>query len=275
MLKSGEGEEEKTFGTRLVTQTVSASSSIKVPARNSKGCVEINAILFDKDGTLLDFLSAWMPIIFSSVDHLSGDDKNLREELLKVGGFDVSKNAFIPDAVLSAGSASDAAKLWLPLLKGKYNENDIEAYLDETSKAAAMQMEPTKGLLPFLVALRKKDFALGIATHDSEENALQWLRTHNMTHYFDFVCGYDSKDAHGRAYSHKPSGDMLHAFCKKTARLPAQVAVVGDNTYDVQMGKNGNAGWVVGVLTGTSSEETLKPHCDAVFSSVVDMISYL
>ena len=73
-----------------------------------------------------------------------------------------------------------------------------------------------------------------------------------------FVAGYDA------GFGGKPSSGMIEGFCQKYD-LPANaVMVVGDNRHDMAFARNGNAGWAIGVLTGTGSRHDLEPVADYV-----------
>jgi phosphoglycolate phosphatase len=49
------------------------------------------------------------------------------------------------------------------------------------------------------------------------------------------------------------------------------VAVVGDNLHDLDMGRRAGAGLVVGVLTGNSERADLTAHADHVLESIVEL----
>ena len=66
------------------------------------------------------------------------------------------------------------------------------------------------------------------------------------------------------------SGALL-AFCGQTGCSVGEVAFVGDNIHDLETGRRGNAGLVVGVLTGTSTREHLARHADVVLNSIVEL----
>lgn len=57
--------------------------------------------------------------------------------------------------------------------------------------------------------------------------------------------------------SGKPSAEPLLYLCKQAGVKPSECIVVGDTTSDTGMGKNGGAGLVIGVLSGTGTKEHL------------------
>ena len=68
---------------------------------------------------------------------------------------------------------------------------------------------------------------------------------------------------------------MVQGFCKQTGLEAHEVAVVGDNLHDMEMGRAAGAGLLIGVLTGASGAEDLRPHADHVFSSVAELPEFL
>ena len=55
----------------------------------------------------------------------------------------------------------------------------------------------------------------------------------------------------------KPSPEPLYELCRRAGVLPSECMVVGDTSSDTQMGLRGGAGYVVGVLTGSGTEDQL------------------
>ena len=73
----------------------------------------------------------------------------------------------------------------------------------------------------------------------------------------------------------KPSGQMVKRFAELTGLAPAEVAMVGDNSHDIDEARAGGAGLAVGVLTGNSSAAELAPHADHVIESVAELLPLL
>jgi phosphoglycolate phosphatase len=110
---------------------------------------------------------------------------------------------------------------------------------------------------------------LGIATNDNEASARAHVASLKIGQFVDFVAGYDSVR---RA---KPAGDMVYAFCRTCGLEPREVAVVGDNPHDLEMGHDAGAGLVIGVLTGNGGRDDFAGLADAVLGSVADLPAYL
>jgi phosphoglycolate phosphatase-like HAD superfamily hydrolase len=70
----------------------------------------------------------------------------------------------------------------------------------------------------------------------------------------------------------KPEPDMMLTICHALGFPPARTVMVGDNVADLEMGRAGRAGLVVGVLSGVSSAEILGPHADILLPSVAALV---
>jgi phosphoglycolate phosphatase len=61
---------------------------------------------------------------------------------------------------------------------------------------------------------------------------------------------------------------MVDGFCAAAGLVAAEVAVIGDNLHDLEMGRRAGAGLVVGVLTGNSGVGELGPAADHILPSI-------
>lgn len=208
-------------------------------------------ILFDKDGTLLDYHQTWMPANHAVARGLSKGDKDLAYALLEAGGWDRQNDRVRSGSELAAGDLDDIARLWHPLLPEAIAPAvaEIIRYLDDTFPA---HMVPTSVCdLPVLLdELAAMDLALGIATADSKNGLALSMEPFAVMDRFAFAAGFDS------GYGRKPEPGMVHGFCAKTGLVSAEIWVIGDNSHDIEMALAGGATGI-GVLTGTSDEEEL------------------
>ena len=54
-----------------------------------------------------------------------------------------------------------------------------------------------------------------------------------------------------------------------------EIAVIGDNSHDLEMARSGGAGLAIGVLSGNGTREALEPLADVILASVADLPSHL
>ena len=64
----------------------------------------IRGILFDKDGTLIDFRGQWLPAYRAAVTMLTEGDRAKAERLLRLAGYDPGSNYLHPASPLACGT---------------------------------------------------------------------------------------------------------------------------------------------------------------------------
>jgi len=219
----------------------------------------INAILFDKDGTLFDFDASWAQITAAVLDRIAPSPAHWCEMALAVG-FDPATRRFAPGSPIVAGAAVEVAGLW-----ARYRRDlgaaQIEAIANAAAEAAPL-VTAVPDLPDLLDRLAGRGLRLGVATHDSEAAARSQLAEVGAGARFDFIAGYDS--GHGL----KPAPGMLAAFAAATGVTPGRTAIVGDSRHDLEMAPRGGAAMAVGVLTGPAGSEDLAAHAHHILPSI-------
>lgn len=225
----------------------------------------IKGVLFDKDGTLLDFSMTWLPVLREAALAVADNQADRAEHLLVVGGYDPALGEVKSGSLLAAGNTVQIADAWAEFLPdGKHV--DLVALLDRIfEQGGAASAQPVVELAPLFGRLKARGLALGIATSDSRRGAEASLRRFGILDLLDFIAGYDS--GHGV----KPGPGMVQGFCAATDLAAGAVAVVGDNLHDLEMGRAAGAGLLVGVLSGTSNSAELEPLADHLLDSVADL----
>lgn len=221
--------------------------------------MQYKAIVFDKDGTLIDFHRTWLPVYQFAALEFANHDTELANELLGRHGFDHGEQRFVGGSLLAAGNNEDIAEAWSELTPERVDSHTLNRIFEQQ---VARTSAAVPGLRETLSGLKDLGLKLGVATSDSYAGIENSLKSFNILSYFDFLCGYDS--GHGV----KPSAGMVLAFCNSVSVSPAQTIVVGDNIHDIEMGRNAGAGLCIGVLTGTSTCEQLESAADEVYEDI-------
>ncbi|MBB6413476.1 HAD family hydrolase [Mesorhizobium sangaii] len=230
---------------------------------------DIKGILFDKDGTLVDFNATWLGIAdFMAMDAAEGD-RWKADRLLSAAGFDFVNKRFRPDSIFASGTNMDVVELWFPRLSDEDQMLAVARFNEITSVQGSSMAVALPGIVETLTALHKRSYRLGVATNDSTSGAEKTMVTLGVAQLFDAAYGYDA------VANPKPAPDTIYAFCDLTGLKPAQIAMVGDNRHDLEMARAGGCGLAIGVLSGTGTRESLSSIADIVLDSVADLPDFL
>lgn len=224
----------------------------------------IDAVIFDKDGTLFDFRASWGAWTEALIDALvaRGADGARLEELL---GFDRRYRVFRPDSAVIAHTTPEIADLVhsavpdLPIAE----LNDLMNRL-----AAEAPMQPAVPLRTVLLGLRDRGLSLGLATNDTELPARAHLDGAGVLDLFDFVAGCDS------GWGGKPAPGQLLAFSSAVGVPPERAVMVGDSLHDIVAGKAAGMA-TVAVLTGIAGAQELSPHADVVLPDIAALGAWI
>lgn len=223
-------------------------------------------VLFDKDGTLLDFHATWAGVVDDVLARLSRDP-GLRLAMARAIGFDAEARRFVAGSAVVAGSSADIAGVLATMLPNR-SPGEIEDIMNDAAVAAgdSGSLVPAVPDLPgFLDGLRARGWKTGIATHDGEAAARSQMRALRALDRFDFIAGYDS--GHGL----KPGPGMLLAFAEAVELAPSRIVMVGDSVHDLGVGPAAGAALTVGVLTGPATRADLADHADHVLDSIAEL----
>ena len=225
----------------------------------------IRGILFDKDGTLIDYWRTWVPINRQAALYAAAGNSRLAGELLRLGGHDPDTDRVLPGSPLAAGDIVDIAQAFAAH-PDVPSARELAPGLERVFRAGgAAHSVLLEGALATLTELRARGFRLGIATNDSMGGLEASLAEQGVLPLLDFTAGCDS------GYGSKPDPRMVVAFCRAVAVQPKEIAVVGDAVHDLAMGRAAGAGLVIGVLSGTSGRQHLEGCAHLIVDSVNEL----
>ena len=225
--------------------------------------MKIRGIIFDKDGTLFDIQRSWSEWANVFVTKFSKKHGLETKKLADAIHFDLASSKFLRESIFVHGSVDevvDAISRPFPRIPKK----TIHSGLFENSSDA--KQVPLTDLHKLFSSLNTITF--GLVTNDSEYNAINHLRQHNLTQYFDMIIGYDS------GYGSKPESGQLEAFLRKTNLLPQEVLMIGDSIYDLVAANKINMP-CLGVLSGTANEDDLSAYTPFLIESIDKLYEWL
>ncbi len=232
---------------------------------------DLKAIVFDKDGTLIDFNAMWGDWITDLARHLEAAAYiSIAPQLFRAVGFDSATGAVATDGPLAVATMVELRALAGEVLRA--------AGLTSASAAAAIQAgwyipdpvtlaRPLADLPVLFNAVRARGLRIAVATTDDRAPTLATLAALGVASLVDaLACGDDGRPI-------KPAPDAILALCRQLGIAPAQVAMVGDTTADLRMGRAAGVGLNIGVLSGVGSAEALTPLADVLLSSVAELMT--
>jgi phosphoglycolate phosphatase len=229
--------------------------------------VALRAILFDKDGTLIDFDATWGPAAYEVMRALAGTDAEAFAELVRVSEYVLEERRFLPTSPLVAGSSAHYGPLWAQALKRRAS-GDLYREMDELFGLWGLRSLAPIGRPDRLArTLVERGFRLGIGTNDAERSARAQADALGLMPHLDFIAGYDS------GFGGKPHPGMVLAFAEHCALRPDETALVGDSLHDLDAARAAGA-LGIAVLTGPlrhAARPELEPHADHVIDSIDDL----
>lgn len=230
----------------------------------------IRGLLFDKDGTLIDFFATWgeaYKAVAAEIADLSADP-GLADRLLRLGGYDPDTGVLDPASLLACGTNDEIARLWSGHVDAS-RHLDLRHAVSEGFHRFGLEPVAVTDLPALFQRLGVRGYTLGVATNDHEAPTLESLDYLGIRELVAFVAGADS------GFGGKPGPGMFEGFCARTGLQPAEVAMVGDTVADMAMARAGAAGLAIGVLTGASKADSLGPLADHVIDSIAGLEALL
>lgn len=225
----------------------------------------IDALLFDKDGTLFEFAATWEGWAESFLMRACENDRARAAMIGGHIGFDLDSRSFRPDSLVIANTPDEIAGAMIPHMPDYSHETLLAMLNDEAETVTLIEAVP---LAAFLDGLRADGLRLGVATNDAESPALAHLASAGILAHFDFVAGFDS--GHGA----KPETGQMLAFARAVDLDPGTIAMVGDSAHDLIAGRGAGMA-TIGVLTGIAGQDDLAPHADVILPDIGHIPAWL
>jgi phosphoglycolate phosphatase-like HAD superfamily hydrolase len=228
----------------------------------------IEVVIFDKDGTLIDFHAMWGGWARTIGDRLDGAIRRpVSPDVYATIGFDPSTGRVAPGGLLATGTMAGIEETIATVLR-RYCPSTAAAR--RATQAAWFLPDPARAVpladLELLFGrLRDGGRRIAVVTTDDRAPTETTLRALGIRPLVGaLVCGDDG-------FAMKPSPDPVVAVCHAFRSEPSRVLVVGDTRADLEMGRSAGAGRVVGVRSGVTGAADLA-DADVVIDSVADLL---
>ncbi len=239
----------------------------RVLFRDGMGCAMlagIEALLLDKDGTLIDFDRTWGPAAGAVMERLAGGDPLRLARLHEVSEYRAAERRFLPSSPLVAGSSAHYGPLWADVL-GVSGSAGFLAQIDALFAEAGLRfLTPIGRPEHTLKRLADGGVLLAMVTNDAERNARQQVAALGLAPWLQTIYGYDS------GYGSKPAPGMVLAGVAAAGVAPERTAVVGDTAHDLDAARAAGARFIL-VRSGPAPVGHLADAADLVVESVDDL----
>ena len=228
-------------------------------------------IVFDKDGTLIDFEAMWGGWVEELARRLeAATGRRLSDRLFQALGFDAVSGEVLPEGRLAVMPMAELHVFiigWLVATIGMPQEVAAVALAEAWYAPDPVHLaRPVTDLAQLFGALRKLDLKIAIATTDDRAPTETTLAALGLRAYVDgLTCGDDGIKV-------KPAPDMVLALCRSLDVKPCRTVVVGDTVADLRMGRSAGVALTVGVLTGAGTAEMLAPYADVLLPSIAGLV---
>jgi phosphoglycolate phosphatase len=236
-------------------------------------------IIFDKDGTLIDFTATWVPLIRKRVSFLLkklGRDGEMETLLLRSWGIDPVSGKVDPRGPCPVSPRSDEIVIGtMALYQHGYPWDESKQWVTEAFDEADAdgnwreKVVPIKGIQTFLSGLKRDGFHTALATNDERKDTEAILNHLSMDGLFDVVL------CSGEVNPAKPYPETIFTICRKLSVHPHETVMVGDSVTDMMMGKRAGVALTIGILEGgVTPKEELEKVADFVVDSIQDLKFY-
>lgn len=228
----------------------------------------IEAIIFDKDGTFIDLHYFWGKMTELRVFELIKRyrlNENLFENLCLFLGFDIKNKKMLPDGITALYSRSVIIEMLIKKLnefgcfsKVSEIENIFDCVSDNFYKNITKYIKPIDEAIEFIKNVRNHNIKLAVVTADSVVSTNLALRYLNLEKYFDFIIGRES------CIETKESGIPTMLAVEKLGVSTDKTIMIGDSPTDAISAKNAKLKATILAATGQIDMQTLKltsPYC--------------
>jgi phosphoglycolate phosphatase len=231
------------------------------------------AIIFDKDGTLIDFnfmWGGWATYLADEITSVCG--KQVHEALYLALGYDIQNKKVLANGMLASNTMENLFQKTIMVIQSLgFGTKNSEQIVKETWHIPdpVLLAKPFTNLYDLFQEINSQGIKIAIATADDRVPTESFIQAFDIEQFIEtIVCANDGIPS-------KPNGDMALEISKRINIPPQNIMVIGDTVSDLKMARSAGAGLAVGVLSGVSNTQDLLPHADLLIESIEELPVYL
>jgi phosphoglycolate phosphatase len=231
----------------------------------------VDLVIFDKDGTLLDFKATWIGImreLINSIGRRVKMHEGLKQRIEGALGIYVDKVEIDGYGPLAMGTFSECDTMLVYCLyregirwdkaRDIVSEATVEVFSSEIRRKG---VTAAKGSIELLTRLKKRGIAIAVATNDNVKDSTKDMEEIGASKFIDLVVGADS------VTNSKPHPDMIEMICSKLNISAGRAIMIGDTVMDALLGKRAKVALTVGVC-GLLPKAVLHEYNDVVVETL-------
>ena len=233
---------------------------------------EIELVIFDKDGTLVDLYNYWANMInfrVVSAQKKLGFDESKNDDVMYAMGVDVASGRLRSEGpvglkkreIVMQAMVDSLAEIGFP---DTYNTCfQIFKEVDEQSVNHLKDIvKPVNGMHELINTLYEKNCKIAVATTDKTARADLVADFLGMSDKVNIVIGEDM------VVNCKPHPDMANLILKELSVDKENTVIVGDAITDIEMGLNAGLKASIGVCSGLTSARKLEEKTEFVIEDI-------
>lgn len=232
----------------------------------------IDLIVFDKDGTLVDFDRLWTGKLRRAIAAVVAQlpaSPGLGPALYQSLGVDPVAGKVIAESPLAVATLARCGMVCATVLY----QQGLPWYRAETLAEQVFMpliaappvrddLAPIGDVAGLFTRLKRAGVKLAICTSDDRLASQAALDLLGLAPLVDaMVCGDD-------AFASKPAPDGVLHISRQCGVDPARMLMAGDSAGDMLAGRNAGAGLMLGVLSGTGTGPSLAAHADVIVADI-------
>ena len=239
--------------------------------------VKADLVVFDKDGTLIDFHTLWGPRVERAIDAICaslGWDQSLTNMLTTALGYDPQTAQVVSQGPLATAPISELEIVVATILFQHQMSWEHAKYLASEHFGPVMsdlpqpaEIKPLGDVHTAITRLKSCGVQVAIATSDDRAPTEAALRELNLTQTVDLILCADDPGTPST-----PNPQVLHHISQQLVVGIDRTVMVGDTVSDLAMARQAGAALTVGITGGADKTAELESYADVLLSSVDGLV---